>query len=242
MHKRRKRELTGLEQMHEEHHHPTGPPKGGQYFFHPMHPEEWEEHKRKRAQWDIDHPDGEGPSEAGGQWRWVRVADHRGRGMVTFMLHVKEEQVDEMFISVQHKGLPANPYVLNPLSELRWRAAEVEHYRQHPEERYNVNPHNPEDARYFDKRFGRVNHLLGSVDYDRSLSGVWDTEISPGQRPVRNVQPEIGTDGDMRFIFWEASDSFKVRGSKLAPALLAVRQAGEQKISLHTLRQVIARM
>lgn len=242
MHKRRKRELTGLERMHEEHHHPTGPPRAGQYFFHPMAPWEWEEHKRKRSQWDAEHPDGEGPSEAGGHWRWVRVADRRGRVMVTFMLHVKDGQVDEMFITVPHKGLPPNPYVLNPLSELRWRAEEVERYRQHPEERYNVNPQNPEDARHYDSRHGQVNHLLGYIDYDRSLSGVWDAHATPGQRPVWKVQPEIGTDGDMRFIFWESSDSYKVRGSKLAPALLAVREAGGRKVSLHVLRQVITRM
>lgn len=242
MHKRRKRELTGLEREHEEHHHPTRLPGPSAYPWSPMHPWEWEELKQKRERWDVEHPDGEGPSEAGGQWRWVRVADHRGRVMVTFMLHVKEAQVDELFISVPHKGLPPNPYVLNPLSELRWRAAEVEHYRQHPEKRYNVNPHNPEDARNFDARHGQVNHMIAPHDYLRSLSGVWDAHATPGQRPVAKVHPEVGTDGDMRFIFWEASDSFKVRGSKLAPALLAVRQAGEQKISLHMLRQVIARM
>lgn len=195
-----------------------------------------------REEWDVQYADlGEGSAHGGGTYLSVVVADDRGRAMCTFFVREVGGAAVELFVAEIHRGLPPNPYVEGMGRALMWRAEEVEHARRAPEERHMANPYNAADARPFDVEAGKVDRFAQlCMRHGQDVNA--DVDRNPGQRPARvEVDPAV-TDGDARFRFPAPAGPWTVRGSVLAPALLALRGAGVRKVELGLLRQAIARM
>lgn len=183
--------------------------------------------ERLRAGWDEEYADlGEGPAHGGGAYLAVVVADDRGRAMCTFFIRAVDGAATELFVAEIHRGLPPNPYVESMGRELMWRAADVVPGRR--------------DARPIDPETGRVDvftdyllrHVVGVND---------DVDRNPGQRPARVEVIYSVSDRDVRFRFPTSTGPWTVRGSVLAPVLLAMRGAGMRKVELGFLRRTLNR-
>lgn len=247
MHKKRERGLTNYEEL--EHAGVAQPFLTRQkHALSPNRIEILREWDRLREAWDKTYADaGEGPAQVpGGEilgtYKVISVTNAAGKVSGTFFLFTREEEVRELFITAPQRGLPPNPYVRSPLNVVRWKIWEVEAAAKYPGAALNPNPKNVDDVRPYSELFGGVDWSLLPRDEEYVFSGLWDAMQNKGQRPVTGVTLLPANNCDHRFRFRDGTDGFTVRGSKLAPALHAARQAGERKISLHTLRQVIARL
>ncbi|MDL0403010.1 hypothetical protein QQO25_08545 [Corynebacterium lehmanniae] len=247
MHKRRKRGLTKYEKLE---HAGLAEPflTDKKRALSPDRIKSLHEWDRLREAWDAKYADaGEGPAQVpGGEilgtYKAISVLNSAEKVAGTFFLFTREEKVWELFIATPQRGLPPNPYVRSPLNVVRWKSWLVEAAAKYPDAALNPNPKNANDMRPYSELLGGVDWTLLPRDEVYVFSGLWDAMQNEGQRPVTGVALLPANNCDHRFKFRDGTDGFTVRGSKLAPALLAVRQAGERKIPLHTLRQVIARL
>lgn len=177
----------------------------------------------KRAWWDEHRPDGEGTTQAGMLYQWVRVTNSKGKVLGTFYLGQMDQELTALFLVTPRKGLPPNPYDETFLSRSGWSRSEFE----------------------------LGNGLAGTPGYEdvrvsggesRAIlanSGLWDAHKNHEQRAVTGVVPVPSADGDTRFKFQAKTDSFLVRGSKLGPVLLGFRRAGKQHVTLEMLRAAL---
>lgn len=243
MHKRRKRELTEYERQRQR-----GVPMPfltrKEYPLDPMERDEIEELTRLKEQWDAEYAGaGEGPARGGGTYRWVRVTDDHDDVLATFFIRVMDNEVQELFLVAPQRGLPPNPYVLSPVSRVRWPNVHWEYDFENDEfirSRRAQNPHNDKDTRPFSGVPGDYAPLRDESEY--AFSGLWDAKHNAGQRAVTTVMPLPTTDGDTQFRFHAGTDGFTVRGSKLGPALYAIRNTGTKYVTLQGLRLVLERM
>lgn len=246
MHKKRKRELTEFERQE----------RAGVYapfLTRKVYPQDQREKDhlaeldRLRAEWDELYAEaGEGPAHMsnaeGGTYQWVRVVNDAGKVLGTFFHGVLDGQVEELFIVPPQRGLPPNPYVHAPLTYVRWERWKVELCKDPEWTNHRSNPDNPSDVRPYSEKYRGVDWSQMPWHYEYAFSGMWDAKHNDGQRNVIGVMPLPASNEDHRFQFRDGTDGFTVRGSKLAPALLAVRSAGEKTVTLHMLKHVIARM
>lgn len=209
--------------------------------------ENLERRRKLRAEWDEKYAeDGEGPAFPEGVFRWVRITDDRGKVLGTFFVRSFNGQAQELFVSTPQKGFPPNPYVSSPISLIRWPGydgmMDAIELGLDPYRHSHRNPDKPLDPRPYNHYYGVQSWDAVGHEWQYSLSGLWDAFHNPGQRPVTGVIPLQTNDGDTQFKFVDGEDGFIVRGSKLAPALLAVLETGNRKVTLHALKLVIAGM
>lgn len=196
--------------------------------------------RRLRVEWDEKHPSGEGETDLGLLYQWVRVVDD-GKVMGTFMLKSADGDCYAMFLTLPRKGLPPNPFDDSALSGVPWVRGDMDRAVEEGQlfgSRYLVNPARPEDTRPYDGRGpAPLAHEYGVASAMHS----YDLHYTQGIHKSVRVRPLVSNDGDTRFKFHAGTDGFTVRGSKLSRVLFQFRQAGVQRIELAVLRAALQR-
>lgn len=223
------------------------------------------------TKWDDYYPNGEGevPSRKpfpchdwGQSVQWVRVTKGREdrRVVATFLLWWREGQPWRMGLAMARKRLPPNPYYRHERARYYdWHAVTPHYY-----DPATMSPEALEARRKESNRKRAQNgalpltdmewetHLQRQTEYRERESvraehsvwtGWWSAARQSGAQPTIEVRPIPAADGDTRWSFPEGNGaSFKVRGSLLAQALFTLRMAGQQRVSVHTLRETVSRI
>lgn len=225
----------------------------------------------KVEKWDDLHPNGEGKVPTGAPFynydfheyvQWVRVTRGRDnqRVVATFLLWWREGQPWRMGLAMARKRLPPNPYYRHERARYYdWHAVTPHYY-----DPATMSPEALEARRKESNRKRAQNgalpltdmewetHLQRQTEYRERESvraehsvwtGWWSAARQSGAQPTIEVRPIPAADGDTRWSFPEGNGaSFKVRGSLLAQALFTLRMAGQQRVSVHTLRETVSRI
>lgn len=194
----------------------------------------WEATTRKENLDEIDSIfiDGEGviltDSSPGGYWlgignfRWIRVYsdDKKPRAIATFYLRTDVDTgvLIDMTLARARKGLPPNPLDVMGLS-------------------FSPLTHSSHVA-YSDMR---EDYLEFSESWERRqrayLPDIIGSQGVKGLRPTVRVQVIPSDDFDHRWQF----PGFKIRSTRLAPILLAFRNAGIQRVSVADIQNALNR-
>lgn len=198
--------------------------------------------RRLCADWDAKHPSGEGETDLGLLYQWVRVVDDDGKVMGTFMLKSADGDCYAMFLTLPRKGLPPNPFDDSAVSGVPWVRADMDLAREGEQfagRRHLSNAARPEDTRPHDGRGpAPLLHQYGVASAMHS----YDLHYTQGVHKGVRVRPLVSNDGDTRFKFHAGTDGFTVRGSKLSRVLFQFRQAGVQRVGLGVLRAALQRL
>ncbi|MFW9097718.1 hypothetical protein ACOJAM_08615 [Corynebacterium striatum] len=186
--------------------------------------EETKERVRWIDWWDKNNPTGEGFTNLGILYQWVRVTGDNGKVLGTFYLKQSDDELIELFLVTPRKGLPPNPYDETFLSRVKWVGERVEMRKP-----VCADPEKGLDSR---RGWSDSETILGQ-------SGLWDAHRNHEQRPVLGVVPVPAKDEDTRFKFQAGADSFTVRGSILGKVLLGLRRAGKQHVSLDLVKRAV---
>ncbi|AJK68223.1 hypothetical protein [Corynebacterium marinum] len=195
-------------------------------YFEPLQQELGTRDERYRAAVSREHHrldatlrDGEG--EVSGKWfagalepgtyRWVTVHHDDGKAVGTFYLHTVDGELQGMWLARVRKGLPYSPF--DSVGEAF----------------YPSNLGTPEQP-YPD---GFTEYVIPDEFGSQGMKGVRPTLVRQEPDPARRH--------DVRWRFPAKGGGWVVRSSKLAPALVKVRDAGQQHVSLSVLQQGVAR-
>lgn len=75
--------------------------------------------------WDENNPTGEGFTNLGIEYQWVRVEDNQGKVLGTFMFRISDGELESMFLAPARPHLPPNPYVFFLVGEVfTWYAVD----------------------------------------------------------------------------------------------------------------------
>lgn len=214
----------------------------------------WEEldkqEKEKLAEfWDVQHPSGEGElpflrhvlDERGRKkmertvysFTWVEITDS-GKHLCNMVLIHDSHEVREMYINQPRKGKKPNPYFRVGLASLAWEnLPDVERsFLRSQIETTDVRARtNNEDS----------DAMVDPFDVKLGRSGIRATHTYEGVSPVSGARVEPARDEDHRFILGNGESTYLIRGSKLAPALLKLRNHGLTSVELSTVRKAVAR-
>lgn len=222
----------------------------------------------RRAWWDENRPNGEGESEGGVLYQWVRVTDSRQKVLGTFYLQQEEEKLVSLFLTTPRKGLAPNPYDESALSNAGWSAEQFEQAQNGVNQMREAIRRHPDGVDGVVENLERelfnngatdnsaVQALLASYRNDLEAAQQGDSRVSRSgqverslreehknreQRPTKIV-PIAATDRDTRFKFLDGENGFSVRGSKLGPILIGYRRAGIQHVTLEDIRRALRRL
>ena len=214
----------------------------------------WEEldkqEKEKLAKfWDVQHPSGEGElpflrhvlDERGRKkmerilysFTWVEITDS-GKHLCNVVLIHDSHEVREMYINQPRRGKKPNPYFRVGLASLAWEnLPDVERsFLGSQIETTDVRARtNNEDS----------DAMVDPSDVKLGRSGIRATHTYEGVSPVSGARVEPARDEDHRFIFSDGQSGYSIRGSRLAPVLLKLRNHGLTSVELNLLRQAVAR-
>lgn len=215
---------------------------------------------RKMEKWDDRYPDGEGKVPTGKPFhsydfheyvQWVRVTKGREnrRVVATFLLWWRNGEPWRMGIAVARKRLPPNPYEYRRLSMFDWSKVD-DVSRENPtaaESEYRAEVEESSGSPLTDDEWIAVRERNSdralATEQSQSGAGWWGMTGTPGAQPTIEVYPIPTRGGEPRWRFPEdGGASFKVRGSLLAQALFTLRMSGQQRVSVHTLRETVSRI
>lgn len=209
------------------------------------------------------------PVSLWGQYvQWIRVTKGRENRRVvgTFLLWWRNGEPWRMGLALARKGLPPNPFDANPLSPYDWWAPfhNPEPRPLSPEEQEEEDQYQAESdaldrswaddrraekgqAPMTDEEWAEYQHVRDDrrwwMTQQQAGAGWYGATGTPGAQPTIEVYPIPTRGGENRWRFPEGNGaSFKVRGSLLAQALFTLRMSGQQRVSVYTLRETVARI
>ena len=208
-----------------------------------------QEEERLVERWDVEHPNGEGDllfqrhvlDERGRKkmertmysFTWVEITDS-GKHLCNMVLIHDSQEVREMYIDQPRKGKKPNPYFRVGLASLPWE---------------NL----PDIVRLSLRSQIETTDVRARTNYEDSdamvipsdvwlgRSGIRATHTYEGVSPVSGARVEPARDDDHRFILGNGESACSIRGSKLAPVLLEMRNHGLTSVELSTVRKAVAR-
>lgn len=208
-----------------------------------------QEKEKLVERWDVQHPSGEGElpfqrlvlDERGRKkmertmysFTWVEIADS-GKHLCNVVLIHDSRAVREMYIDQPRKGKKPNPHFRVGLASLAWEnLPDVERsFLRSQIETTDVRARtNNEDS----------DAMVDPSDVRLGRSGIRATHTYEGVSPVSGARVEPTRDEDHRFILGNGELTYSIRGSKLAPVLLKLRNHGLTSVELSTVRKAVAR-
>lgn len=207
-----------------------------------------QEEERLEERWDVEHPDGEGDllfqrhvlDERGRKkmehtkkrFTWIEITDS-GKHLCNMVLIHDSHEVREMYIDQPRKGKKPNPHFRVGLASLAWEnqpAIVVSDLRSQIETADVRARTNDEDS----------DAMVNPSDVKLGRSGIRATHTHEGVSPVRGARVEPARDEDHRFILGNGESTCSIRGSKLAPVLLKLRNHGLTSVELSPVRKAVA--
>lgn len=208
-----------------------------------------QEEERLVERWDVEHPNGEGDllfqrhvlDERGRKkmertmysFTWVEITDS-GKRLCNMVLIHDSQEVREMYIDQPRKGKKPNPHFRVGLASLPWENLPdiVWSFLGSQIETTDVRARtNDEDS----------DAMVNPSDVKLGRSGIRATHTYEGVSPVSGARVEPARDDDHRFILGNGESACSIRGSKLAPVLLEMRNHGLTSVELSTVRKAVAR-
>lgn len=208
-----------------------------------------QEEERLVERWDVEHPNGEGDllfqrhvlDERGRKkmertmcsFTWVEITDS-GKRLCNMVLIHDSREVREMYIDQPRKRKKPNPYFRVGLASLAWENLPdiVRLSLRSQIEATDVRARtNDEDS----------DAMVNPSDVKLGRSGIRATHTYEGVSPVSGARVEPARDDDHRFILGNGESACSIRGSKLAPVLLEMRNHGLTSVELSTVRKAVAR-
>ncbi len=204
--------------------------------------------KKLVERWDVEHPNGEGDlpvqrhvlDERGRKkmehtmysFTWIEITDS-GKRLCNMVLIHDSHEVREMYIDQPRKGKRPNPYFRVGLASLAWEnwpSIVVSDLRSQIETTDVRARTNDEDS----------DAMVDPSDVKLGRSGIRATHTYEGVSPVSGARVEPARDEDHRFILGNGESTCSIRGSKLAPVLLKLRNHGLTSVELSTVRKAVA--
>lgn len=207
------------------------------------------EEKNLVERWDVEHPSGEGElpfqrlvlDEGGSKkmertmysFTWIEITDS-GKHLCNVVLIHDSREVREMYIDQPRKGKKPNAFFRVGLASLAWEnqpAIVVSDPRSQIETTDVRARTNDEDS----------DTMVDPSDVKLGRSGIRATHTYEGVSPVSGARVEPARNEDHRFILGNGESTCSIRGSKLAPVLLKLRNHGLTSVELSTVRKAVAR-
>lgn len=216
-----------------------------------------QEEERLVERWDVEHPNGEGDllfqrhvlDERGRKkmertmysFTWVEITDS-GKHLCNMVLIHDSQEVREMYIDQPRKGKKPNPHFRVGLASLPWEnlpdIVRLSLRKQLKTTDARARTNADVRARTNDEN---SDAMVDPSDVKLGRSGIRATHTYEGVSPVSGARVEPARNDDHRFILGNGESTCSIRGSKLAPVLLEMRNHGLTSVELSTVRKAVAR-